>query len=262
MREGENTETARRLRKNLTEAERRLWSHLRNRQLAGLKFRRQSSVGPYIADFLCHEQKLIVEVDGGQHADDARDDPRTRFLESEGFRVLRFWNNDVLANTDGILQRIAASVEDIKGPGEILPLDYTARHFRRRIFDIGDRRVTVDLPEARIFTDGETVEAVDGTLLTIRAADEDLLEVTGPALPRIAWHIGNRHTPCQVEDTRLLIQRDHVLKDMLEKLGATVREVCEPFQPEGGAYGHGRTHGHSHSHDPHEDPNAHIHDHE
>lgn len=145
---------------------------------------------------------------------------------------------------------------------ETLTLPYTARYLRRRALttDTGQRLI-LDLPEARLLADGEEVEAVDGTRVTIRAAAEDLLEVTGSALPRIAWHIGNRHTPCQVEETRLLIQSDPVLKGMLEKLGATVRAVSEPFQPEGGAYGHGRTHGHSHSHDPHADPNAHLHDH-
>ena len=78
------------------------------------------------------------------------------------------------------------------------------------------------------------------------AAEEDLLEVTGDDLPRIAWHIGNRHTPCQIESNRLLIQRNHVLSDMLLIIGAGVREVVEPFTPEGGAYGHGRTHAHAH----------------
>lgn len=139
-----------------------------------------------------------------------------------------------------------------------LVLDYASRHFRRRAFDIGGRSITVDLPEARAFEDGEEVAATDGTRLIVRAAHEDLLEVTGSALARIAWHIGNRHTPCQIEAERLLLQRDHVLEGMLRTLGAEVREVREPFQPEGGAYGHGRTHGHSHSHDAQADPNAHI----
>ncbi len=142
-----------------------------------------------------------------------------------------------------------------------LTLDYTARYLRRRALTTDDgTRVVLDLPEARLLKDGETVEATDGTRITIRAAAEDLLEITGAALPRIAWHIGNRHTPCQVEETRLLIARDHVLADMLRTLGADLCDVREPFQPEGGAYGHGRTHGHTHSHDPHTDPNAHLHD--
>ena len=80
----------------------------------------------------------------------------------------------------------------------------------------------------------------------MNAAPEDLLEVTGDDLVRLAWHIGNRHTPCQIEDGRLLIQRNHVMSDMLALLGATLREVVEPFTPEGGAYGHGRTHSHDH----------------
>jgi urease accessory protein len=79
-------------------------------------------------------------------------------------------------------------------------------------------------------------------------------------LHRIAWHIGNRHTPCQIEADRLLIQRDHVIADMLRLIGAQVREVVEPFTPEGGAYGHGRTHGHDHSHA--HGPVAHSHDHD
>jgi urease accessory protein len=140
-----------------------------------------------------------------------------------------------------------------------LTLDYAARYLRRRALTTDDgTRIIIDLPEARLLNDGEVIDCGD-TLVTIRAAEEDLLAITGEALPRIAWHIGNRHTPCQVEDARLLIQSDPVLRGMLEKLGATVREVCEPFHPEGGAYGHGRTHGHSHSHDPQADPDAHLH---
>jgi len=258
MREGQNIPAAKRLRRDMTDAETVLWRHLRNRQLAGLKFRRQTPIDRYVVDFACIERKLVVELDGGQHSEGmvARQDAhRTQALERLGYTVLRFWNTDALTNTNGVLETI------MRACGPTLTLDYTARHFRRRTFDIDGARVLIDLPEARLFADGDTVETTDGTRVTIRAANEDLLEVTGTALPRIAWHIGNRHTPCQVEDARLLIQRDHVLRDMLEMLGASVRETCEPFQPEGGAYGHGRTHGHSHSHDPHEDPNAHLHGH-
>jgi len=259
MREGQNTPAAKRLRRDMTDAETVLWRRLRNRQLDGLKFRRQTPIDRYVVDFACIERKLVVELDGGHHAQDAvarQDDRRTKVLERLGYTVLRFWNTDVPTNTNGVLETI------MRACGPTLTLDYTARHFRRRAFDMDGQRLLVDLPEARLFRDGDTVEATDGTLLTIRAADEDLLEITGPALPRIAWHIGNRHTPCQVEDARLLIQRDHVLRDMLEMLGASVRETREPFHPEGGAYGHGRTHGHSHSHDPHADPDAHLHSHD
>lgn len=142
---------------------------------------------------------------------------------------------------------------------ETVTLDYEARYLRRRVVDcVSGAQCLIDLPEARSLSDGEQIEAADGTPLIIRAAPEQLSEVRGPELARLAWHIGNRHTPCQVEPERLLIQRDHVLEDMLRRLGAEVAHVEEPFQPEGGAYGHGRTHGHSHSHDPHDDPNAHI----
>ena len=80
----------------------------------------------------------------------------------------------------------------------------------------------------------------------VKAAEEPLLRITGPDLPRLAWHIGNRHTPCQIEEDHLRIQRDPVIRHMLEHLGATVTEVDATFTPEGGAYGHGRTHSHEH----------------
>ena len=103
------SETARRLRKNPTEAEKRLWYHLRRKQLDGFRFRRQRPIGRYIVDFTCLEASLIIEVDGGQHAFRSEQDyERTRFLEAQGFRVMRFWNNDVLENTDGVLETIRA----------------------------------------------------------------------------------------------------------------------------------------------------------
>jgi very-short-patch-repair endonuclease len=99
---------ARGLRRRETDAERRLWARLRDRRLLGAKFARQLPVGPYVVDFCCRERKLIVELDGGQHAVRApADAERTAFLEALGYRVLRFWNNDALANADGVLQRIA-----------------------------------------------------------------------------------------------------------------------------------------------------------
>src|SRR4249919_1766768 len=100
---------AKHLRVNQTDAERLLWRHLRNRQLEGDKFRRQQTIGPYIVDFVCFENKLIVEIDGGQHAVTAAyDRRRTNFLESEGFHVMRFWNNEVLGNTQSVLESIRA----------------------------------------------------------------------------------------------------------------------------------------------------------
>ncbi len=107
------SKTARLLRKNLTEAEQRLWSRLRRNQLHGYRFRRQRPIGPYIVDFVCLEASRIIEVDGGQHAEQiAKDKVRTRFLEKEGFRVIRFWNNDVLANTDGVVKSILHDLQN------------------------------------------------------------------------------------------------------------------------------------------------------
>jgi very-short-patch-repair endonuclease len=98
---------ARQLRNGAPDAEQRLWFALRNRQVDGAKFRRQYVIGRYIADFACTERKLIIELDGGQHTQKVRyDDKRTEFLESRGFRVLRFWDNDVLSDTDAVLESI------------------------------------------------------------------------------------------------------------------------------------------------------------
>ena len=102
---------ARHLRKMMTDAERSLWRHLRDRQIDGFRFRRQVSIGRYIVDFACLEKRLIVEVDGGQH-DINRDDDTVRdaWLTKEGYRVLRFWNNEVLSNREGVLARIAEAL--------------------------------------------------------------------------------------------------------------------------------------------------------
>jgi len=100
-----NIKLARQLRKNMTDAERKLWNILRNRNL-GVKFRRQEPIGDYIVDFVCYEKKLIIEIDGGQHCEDKRDKIRDRWLENQGFKVLRFWNNEVLSNIEGVVEII------------------------------------------------------------------------------------------------------------------------------------------------------------
>jgi very-short-patch-repair endonuclease len=110
------TKRAQQLRNNATDAERKLWSHLSRRQLDGFKFSRQMPVGPYICDFLCRECGLVIEVDGGQHADSRRDADRSAFLETAGFRVLRFWNNEVLGNVDGVLTVIAQALTELPPP--------------------------------------------------------------------------------------------------------------------------------------------------
>lgn len=106
------TSRARSLRQSQTEAEKRLWFHLRNRRLDGLKFRRQVPLGPYIADFYCAEAQLIIEADGGQHAHNAQDNIRDASLSAAGFHVLRFWNSDILSNTTGVLARIRATAKE------------------------------------------------------------------------------------------------------------------------------------------------------
>ena len=99
-------EFARYLRRNMTDAERVLWRHLRDRQLAGAKFRRQQAIGPYVVDFVEFESRLIVEADGGQHNDSTSDLVRDAWLAAQGFRVLRFWNNQILQETAAVLERI------------------------------------------------------------------------------------------------------------------------------------------------------------
>jgi urease accessory protein len=145
-----------------------------------------------------------------------------------------------------------------EGATDRLTLDYEARFLRRRTLttDAGES-LLIDLPETVSIDDGDALETVDGRRIAVRAAPEPLLQVLAlpHELPRLAWHIGNRHKPAQIEPHRILIQRDHVLADMLTRLGATVKEVVEPFRPEGGAYGHGRTLGHDHA------PHDHAHDH-
>jgi len=147
---------------------------------------------------------------------------------------------------------------------DTITLTYDDRFLRRKRL-VGDGGLTflLDLSKTISLNAGDALMLADGRLISVCAAREPLLEVTGPDLPRLAWHIGNRHTPCQIESGRLLIQRDHVIRDMLQLIGATLREVEEPFTPEGGAYGLGRTHGHDHgaSHGGHDHAHSHPHDH-
>ena len=106
MREGQKRDAARALRRNATDAERTMWRLLRDRRLNGIKFRRQVPIGPFIADFASIEHRIIVELDGGQHAESASDARRDAFLAAEGWHVLRFWNNDAMQNRNGVLERI------------------------------------------------------------------------------------------------------------------------------------------------------------
>jgi very-short-patch-repair endonuclease len=99
-------EYARRLRRDMTDAERALWRLQRDRRFAGWRFRRQEPINRYIVDFICFEARLVIEVDGGQHAESKTDPARDADLTARGFHVLRLWNNDVLANPDGVYQTI------------------------------------------------------------------------------------------------------------------------------------------------------------
>ena len=125
-------------------------------------------------------------------------------------------------------------------------LGYEDRFLRRKrlVMASGDAFL-VDLAETTNLLAGDAFELDDGRLVEIAAAEEPVLVIRGD-LVRLAWHIGNRHTPCQIEADRLVIRADHVLADMLRGLGATVTETHGPFTPEGGAYGMGRTMGHAH----------------
>lgn len=130
-----------------------------------------------------------------------------------------------------------------------LTLAYDERFLRRKVLTCDDGSdVLLDLAQTTSLNHGDTLLCDDGRGIRVVAATEELLEITAPRLLPIVWHIGNRHCPCQIEDARVLIQPDHVLRDLMAKLGATVAEVTEPFTPEGGAYGQGRTHGHDHGH--------------
>lgn len=102
-------ESARSLRSESTDAERKLWTRLRAGQLNGIRFRRQHPIPPYITDFFCNEAQLVIELDGSQHGD-ARDQARTRYLEALGLRVIRFWDNDVLMQTDSVVEAILAAL--------------------------------------------------------------------------------------------------------------------------------------------------------
>jgi len=130
---------------------------------------------------------------------------------------------------------------------DTVTLDYEARFLRRkRLVSDGGEAFLVELAETRSLNHGDGFRLDDGRIIVVRAAPEPLLAVRHDNLVRIAWHVGNRHTPCQIAGNHLLIREDKVLQAMLERLGASVTPVIAPFAPEGGAYGHGRTHGHEH----------------
>lgn len=162
---------------------------------------------------------------------------------------------------------------DIAGrtPADTITLDRQSR-YRRRVTMTSDRGhgFLLDLPEATYLAGGDALALDDGRLIRVVAAPESLLEIMtdGPgSLMRIAWHIGNRHTPAEITPAAIYIQPDHVLAEMVERLGARVKAVSRPFEPEGGAYGshgplqaghhhHGAGHAHGHHHNDHGVPTS------
>jgi len=115
-------ERARTLRKAMSESERKLWRELRGRQMGGLRFRRQHPIGPYVADFVCLERRLVVEVDGAHHLEPVQsrhDAQRDRWLTGEGYRVMRFTNSDVFDNIDGVLEAIWSALQELSGAGAV-----------------------------------------------------------------------------------------------------------------------------------------------
>jgi urease accessory protein len=136
-------------------------------------------------------------------------------------------------------------------------LDYEERHRRRaRLAADAGEEFLLDLPRALLLEDGDGLQLDDGRWITVRAAPEALIEVTGAdptLLARLAWHLGNRHLPARIEPLRILIRRDHVIADMLSHLGATLRLIEAPFTPERGAYGGGHAHEHARAESPRHD---------
>lgn len=143
-------------------------------------------------------------------------------------------------------------------------LPHDLRHLRRKLLHLDNgEMVMLDLKEAVLFADGDKLRLENGDLVEIVAAKEKLFEITGRDrlhLTELAWHLGNRHLPAEIDGERILIQRDHVIRSMLEGLGATVTPVETAFQPVRGAYHAHGGHDH-HGHDHHDHGHAHEHDH-
>ena len=132
-------------------------------------------------------------------------------------------------------------------PDDHVTLDYAERFLRRKTLKTAaGHALFVDLAETVSLDQGDAFLTTDGRRIAVVAAPEALIEITAPAadLARIAWHVGNRHTPARIEPGRILVRSEPVMADMLARLGATTREITAPFAPERGAYGLGRTHGH------------------
>ena len=165
-----------------------------------------------------------------------------------------------LPRVEEILPKAAWSV----APIDRVVLDYEDR-FRRRVVLLGQRgtRFLLELPQPQLLMDGDGLRLSTGEIVAVEAAAESLAEITCASpdeMVRVAWHLGNRHLPTQLMGGKLRIREDHVIIDMVEKLGATARLIQAPFQPEGGAYGHGSVQGHDHGHEHHHHSHDHAHE--
>jgi urease accessory protein len=152
-------------------------------------------------------------------------------------------------------------------PADVVRLDYDHRTRRRiALTAAGGLSFLLDLAKAPVLGAGDGIKLEDGRIVAVEAAPERLLEIAcrdERALARIAWHLGNRHLATELGDRTIYIREDHVIADMVIGLGAAVRAVERPFNPEGGAYGHGAVHGHSHGHHhEHGDGQSHHHHHD
>ena len=137
-----------------------------------------------------------------------------------------------------------------------ISLSYSDRFLRRKtLMTDGGMTFVLELEQTTSLADGDQIEIADGKRVRVKAKSESLAKITGTNLLELAWHIGNRHTPCQIASGYLLIQTDHVIEHMIKHLGGSVEHVIEPFTPLGGAYGHGRTNSHEHGASAH----AHAH---
>lgn len=148
-------------------------------------------------------------------------------------------------------------------PSDAVVLAHDERHLRRKVLTLSNgEEVLVDLREAMAFHHGDVLVLEDGRMVEVVAAEEQLYEVRGENrlhLMELAWHLGNRHLPTQIDESKIVILRDHVIKAMLEGLGAKVTEISGPFQPLRGAYHGGHSHGHGHDAHSHGDSDHHHH---
>lgn len=167
------------------------------------------------------------------------------------------------------IEKIHSAGKWSKDPADRITLDREDRHRRRAVLT-GEGGLTFLLnePSAVHLHHGDGLELEDGRIVEVLAEPEDLVEIEADDtahLVKIAWHLGNRHLPTQLMGQTLRIRRDHVIEDMVARLGGRLTPVSAPFDPEGGAYGHGQTHGHSHGHDlehGHEHHHGHGHGHD